>query len=469
MGAGPDDQSLIRDVRAASAALAELVPHAVSFGPNIGDEIRKTCDLVDPALQKEETVLAVVGDAASRRALLRAVLGESIVRAPSGKRERITRVRTADAWDYIAREKSGKTVRFARVMPDRNDEFSAAIEQAEGDLETARAARAVLEGDVQKQREAVRAIEVEILALDDELEAAGRAFADAWRAERAAQTTQGAIERAAPAVPMLFIRSVPWWALWTFLLRWMLRSKYKEPLAAYSQNRSEAAAAKQRATDLGEEARGREAARDAVRAKRTMHDTLLERAQAELASVEVMLSEERAVQAAEVALEARLRDRARHARERQEELFSDLREIDSSARGDDVDQLDVECPADHPNALPRGLVLVFAPTAPEEVDGYLVVKDALKAAPKDDDLQKKLPRVATLAIRSTGAAPHAGLARFAGNKLVAGARLAMRLRACIAEVARARADAEALHQRRLGALEAQRIPHPEVFRKRQVE
>src|SRR6185503_7836751 len=104
MGA-PDDESLIRDVRAASAALAEIVPHAVGFEGNVADAMRETCDLVEPALGKGETV--------------RAVLGESIVRAPAAKRERTTRVRTADAWDYTAREKGGKTVRFARVMPDR--------------------------------------------------------------------------------------------------------------------------------------------------------------------------------------------------------------------------------------------------------------------------------------------------------------------------------------------------------------
>ena len=468
MGA-PDDESLIRDVRAASAALAEIVPHAVGFEGNVADAMRATCDLVEPALGEDETVLAVVGDAAARRALMRGVLGESIVRGPTGKRERTTRVRTADAWDYTAREKGGKTVRFARVMPDRDGEFSAALEAAEREVDAARAARAVLEGDVQKQREAVRAIEVEILALDDEVDAAGNAFAEAWRAERAAKTTHAAIVRAAPNVPVLFARDAPWWALWIFLMRWMLRNKYREPLAAFSQNRAEAAAAEQRATDLGEEARGREEARDAVRAKRTAHDTLLERAQAELAHVEVMLSEERALKAAEERVEALLRDRARHARERKEELFSDLREIDATARGDTVEELDVECPADHPNALPRGLVLVFAATPPDDADGYVVVKDALKPAPKDDELRAKLPRVATLAMRAGPAALHAPLARFAGNKLVVGARLAMRLRACIADAARARADAEARHQRRLGALEAQRIPHPDAFRKKQLE
>ncbi len=455
MGAVPDDSALIRDVRAAAAALAELIPHAVSFGPTVADAIGQACDAVEPALAKPETVLAVLGEPSARRAALRAVLGDEAMRGPAPRRERVTRVRAADAWDYTAREKSGKTVRFARIMPDRDSDFRESVERAERDVEDARRARAVLESDVQKQREAVRAIEVEIVALEDEVDAAGRAFAEAWRAERAAKTTHAAIERAKPDVPAIFVRAAPWWALWLWLVRWMMRSKWKEPLAAHAQNRADASAALERSTDLGEEARGRESARDAVRAKRAAHDTLLERAQAELASVEVLLSEERALAAAEARVEEILKERSRHAAERLDELFSDLREIDGAARGDDVDELDVDVPADHPGAPPRGLVLVFAKEAPPDADGYFAAK------PASEGPCASLPRA--------GAAPErAKVARLAGNKLVVGARLAIRLRACIAEVARARAAAEVLHQQRLGALESQRIPHPDEFRAKQL-
>jgi len=468
MGADPDDSALVRDVRAAGAALAELVPHAVSFGSGMADSIRAACDAVEPSLEKTELVLAAFGDPGARRALLRLVLGENVVRAPAARRERVTRVRAAEAYDYVAREKTGKTVRFARIMPDRDADYRGEIEKAERAVEIAREERAVLESDVQKQREAVRAIEVEILALDEEVTAAGEAFAAAWRAERAAKTTHAAIESAVPSIPKIFVKAPPWWAVWLWLLRWILRAKWKEPLEAYERNRSEATTALARATDLGDEARGREAARDAVRARRTNHDEILARAQGELASVEVILSEESAVKKAEAEVERLLRERAKHAGERKEEFFSDLRDIDGSARGDDVDQLDVDYPADHPGAPPPGVVLLVAGAPGDDADGFFVVRDPSRAPPSDEELRRKLPRAAVLTLRTGGPPPSATLRRFAGSKLVVGARLAMRLRACIADVARAREVAEVEHQRRLGALESQRLPQPDEFRKKQV-
>ncbi len=462
------DEALTRDVRAASAALATLIPHAVSFGPGVAEAIQETCESVAPALEKNEIMLAVVGEPGPRRALMRVVLGEIVIKAPGARRERITRVRAGESYDYVARSKSGKAVRFARVMPDRDPIYKQSIEQAEREVADAHEQRAVLEHDVEKTRQDVRAVEVEIVALDGEVEAAGAAFAEAWRFERAAKTTHAAIERAAPDIPPLFLKAPAWWAVWLWVLRWMLRNKWREPLAAYSQNRADAAAARTRVDDLGEEARGREAARDAVRAKRTAHDTVLERAQSELASVEVMLSEESAVKKAEARVESLLRERARHAGERKEEFFTDLRDMDGSARGDDVDELDIEYPDHHPGAPPRGVVLAFAAAPPEDADGFVIVRDPTKAPPMMEELRAKLPRAAVIAIKPGGADAHKTLARFAGNKLVVGARLAMRLRTCIADVARARTAAEVAHQRRLGALETQRIPHPAEFRAKQI-
>lgn len=328
-------------VREAAAALGMLVPHAVSLGPGIAESIQDACDGIDAGLTKDEIALAVVGDAASRRALARVVLGDAI-RGANARRERVVRVRMGSAFDYTTHAKGGKVVRFARAMPDRDPIYRRSIEQAEESVAEARRKRDALAASVERSRDEVRAVETALATLDAELEAMGQAFAEAWRAHRAAEGRASTIERAEPEIPPLFRRAPPWWAVWLWLARWLVAAKVRETLALHTQNRSEASAAHARASELEVAAQSAEGARDAVKAQRKEHADALERAHAALAAIEVKLAEERRVRDAETRLDTLLRERAKHAGERRDEFFSDLAELDATARGDDVDALDIE-------------------------------------------------------------------------------------------------------------------------------
>jgi gas vesicle protein len=460
----PEAPSLEQSVRDAAAALAALVPRAVILGAEIADGLTETCNDVEPALAKRDLVLGVVGDAPSRRAILRVVLGETIIRGPSAKRARVVRVRSSESFDYVARG-NGVVVRFARSMPDRDVAYARSIELAERAVEEAKSARRELEAEVSRGRNALRTLETSVREADEQVEAAGEMFAEAWRNHRAAVSKHDEIERAVPEVPALFVQTPPFWAFWLWVLRWLLHSRWREPLALRAHNRAAASVATARAKELEAAAERAEAGRDEVRQRSLEAAKRLEEAQGVLAQVEVRLSEERAVGNARVRVEELLQERMRHAGERREEFESDLRDIDAGPRGDDVDELDVELPLKHPGAPPENVVLVFADTPKDDVDGFVLVGSMVAA--ELAALRARLPQATALtAMRPDHV--RATLERARDQKTVIPAKLALRLRVCIANVARARARAEAEHQKRLESLEKQRIPHPDAFRARQM-
>ena len=118
------EDALTGAVRRAGDALAALIPYAVTFGEDVVAAIEAACEDIEPALGKTEVALAVVGDAPARRALLRAVLGDVVGATVRGSRERATRVRASETYDYTARFRDGTVVRFARAMPDRDSLFA---------------------------------------------------------------------------------------------------------------------------------------------------------------------------------------------------------------------------------------------------------------------------------------------------------------------------------------------------------
>jgi hypothetical protein len=456
---------LTTELRDAAGALAALVPHAVSFGPAIVESIEKATAAVEPELAKSEIVLSVVGEPSAKRALLRAILGADAIEGPKAHHERTIRIRARGPYDYVAHRKDGSVMRFARSVPDRDPLYRKSIEQAEEKVRVATVAREALVAQVDRTREEVRTIEASIATMDSEAEIMGEAFADAWRAQKAAEARVVAIDKAEPDVPPIFRESPAWWALWIWIMRLMMQSKWREPLALRAQNRAEARAARERERELETAAKTAETARDELKRRRQAETERLERVHASLAAAEVALAEEHAVEDAEAHVDELLRDQAKYAGERKGEFYADLHDFDASARGDDIGDIDVELPLDEPNAPPQGIVLVIGPSVAPDADGYVVVRemsDKAGAYPSD------LPRVATIALRGKVDVSGA-LAKAAADKTrVVAAKLALRVRTCISDVASARARAEAEHQKRLASLESQRIPHPDEFRAKQL-
>lgn len=462
--------ALTRAVKDAASALEMLTPHAASLGQAVPESIQRACDNVEGELAKKEVVLAVVGEASMRRALLRLAIGGDAIRGPKAKRERTVTLRAGPAFDYSAHKADGTLLRFARSMPDRDPQYKKSIDDAEAGVREAESARGAIATSVEESRASVRKVEEAIAAADVELETMGEHFADAWRAHRAAEGRVAAIDRVEPDLPAIFRGAPRWWAFWVWILRWMVASKWRTELAAHAQNRAESRAAHERATELEAIAKGVESAREQGKAHRDAETARLARAHDALAAMEVTLSEECAVTAAEAAVESLIVDRAKHAGERKDEFFADLADYDASARGDDVVTMDVELPKTAPVPMPEGITLVFGADVPKEADGYVLVRDAMDKTTRDGDLRARLPCALNLVIREALKKDLADiLARLAAGKhRVVAARFAIAMRACIAEVQKARSVAEEQHQRRLGALESQRIPHPAEFRKRQV-
>jgi hypothetical protein len=451
---------LERDVRDAAGALGALVPHAVSFGQSVVDSIQRVCAATEPELAKSEIVLAVVGDGSGKRALLRAILGEAI-EGPKARRDRTIRVRARGPYDYVARRANDDGVmRFARSVPDRDPLYQRQIDQAEESVRAAKSAREALVARVDRAREEVRAIEGAIAAIELEAEVMGQTFAEAWRAHKASEARVAALDKAEPEVPPIFRATPAWWAIWVWVMRWMVQSKWREPLQLRAQNRAEASAAREREKELGAAAKKAEDEREALKARRDAEAARLEGAHAALAAVEVALAEEHALKDAEARLDALLRDRAKYAGERKDEFFADLHDFDATARGDDIGDIDLELPLDHPNAPPPGIVLAIGPNAEQGADGYVALKDGAGRERRHGGL----PRAAVLSSRDDVTKALSTVER---TRIVA-AKLGLELRTCIAEIGSARARAEAEHAQRLGALETQRIPHPDEFRARQV-
>jgi len=441
---------LTQDVRDAAGALGALVPHAVSFGPAVVDSIKAACEAVEPTLAKEEVVIAAVGDPAAKRTLLRNVLGVEAIVGPKARKERTIRIRARGRYDYTAKTKDGHAIRFARNVPDRDPLYRKSIEQAEERVRVAKASRDALVAQVERTRQEVRDVEARIVTTENETEAMGESFASAWRAHKAAEMRLAAIEKVMPDVPEIFRTSPAWWAVWLWMMRWMMQSKWREPVAHYEQNRAEAGAAKVRARELEDAAKGTEQAREDLKRRGEAERASLERAHGALAAVEVALAEEHGVADAEKHVDKLVRDQAKYAGERRGEFFADIHDFDETARGDDIEDIDIELPFDHPNAPPPGVVLVVGPDMPKDADA------CLRAGLRGD--------------RPAGMPCVAALEEIANDKAgLLAAACAFRLRACILQIATARKNAEAAHEKRLAALESQRIPHPDEFRAKQIK
>jgi hypothetical protein len=158
---------------------------------------------------------------------------------------------------------------------------------------------------------------------------------------------------------------------------------------------------------------------------------------------------------------------ARYEQERAEAYVKDLRELtDGDARGADVAALSVAFPTP---CLPSGAVLVDAQQSREEADGCIVIAGDAPASP---DLLSRLARTLSPAkphvVRKPAELPATLEQVEASRPLVAAMRAAAVLRRCIALVAEAGARAEAICEKRIAALEGQRIPQPAEFRARQM-
>ncbi|HEY8088071.1 MAG TPA: hypothetical protein VIF09_09500, partial [Polyangiaceae bacterium] len=184
--------------------------------------------------------------------------------------------------------------------------------------------------------------------------------------------------------------------------------------------------------------------------------------------VEQSLAEARVrVEQAAARIERVRTEGAKYEQERAESYVRELRELtDADARGAGVVELSVAFPTPY---LPTGVALVDATEPPEQADGCVVVAGE---EPPPPELLSRLARALLPAKPHVVRAPSelaAALDRVkAARPIVAGVRAAAAVRRCIARVADESARAGAVCEKRIAALEGQRIPQPADFRVRQM-
>jgi hypothetical protein len=403
--------AFVERIRLAASALSRLVGPASAVGPDLVDAIRATGEEVDRWLGSKETVVALAGDDSAKRSLLNAIIGaRAFDPAARSDPDAVVLLRPARAFDYSARKRDRTVVEFGWRMPPREEAFAKAQQRAESEWEAAEAA----ERELRERLEDAR--------------------------QEAAEKTLANPSKDPPPPELLppLRRVLRWLARLSRLVKSVLARRRGGPaeLPGSGWTPEEAQAARER----------------------------------ELAEIERSFTEAGArLKQATARVEALRTERPKYDQERAEAFVQDVRALtDRSVRGDGVISLTIACPTVH---LPPDMAIVDAGETPYASDGVLVVALG-NGAPKPGDLEQlaETQRPARVHVVHKLADLAAAFDRVrAEQPVVAAARAATAVRACIVRVAEEGARAEATCAKRIAALEGQRIPDPTEFRARQME
>jgi hypothetical protein len=396
--------ALIERVRLATNGLAELIGPAGAVGPDLVEAIRTTREEVERRLAGEEIAVALAGDPAAKRALLNAIVG---ARAFDPKARL--------AASAVVTLRGARTFDYAAQMRDGTSvEFGwrmpareDSFAKAQQRAATEREAAEAAERELREHLEAQREGDDDTVTLpaSDVVFRPPSMIARFWRRVRRALRSALSLFRDAPRLP--------------------------------------AAAAND------------DAARDEVA------DTL--------AALERSLAEARArLQQATARVEALRTERPKYDQERAEAFVQDVRSLtDESARGKGVVSLSVACPTVQ---LPRGVALLDASEPPSTADAIVFVP---AANGNGEGERIPAPAESQRAPRVHVVRKHADLAGAlerirAEQSYFAAVRAAAAVQACIGRVGDEAVKAEANCERRIAALESQRIPDPAEFRATQM-
>jgi hypothetical protein len=434
----------------------ELRRHAELIGmtPDVEASLRAAREAAEGRGDRPLTVALVGENRAWRHAIVDALLGASVLASSAkGQDLRVTFVRAAPI-GYTAHSRDGRhVVEFARRMPGRGDLFERSLAQAEKDRTAA-----VAQHEEQRERShaALERATQAAASVEGTTQEMARAEADAGR--RAAE------HRASPQAPTFLLAKPPWWAVWLWFLRLLVRPWWRDRLQLRASRESDLVDARSRVTGCTAAVAAAVQERNAAEGHH----------RAELALAE----DTSAVDAAHARVERLRAERDKYSAERESGFLEDLR-----AMGDEIAELTIEYPAKH---LPVGVTLLDVPS-PATEEGRRIASsailreaDAFLSAVEDgrpssaagtgfvDELASSMPRLLVVSAKANGSIATglaAALERWlAARPLIFAARAAMRLEHCIGPLTRVRDDAEARHRKRLAALEGQRIPDPAQFR-----
>jgi hypothetical protein len=463
------ERVILDEVRSAAQALEALVPSSSALGPAIVNTIQEAAREADRRLAQTELTLALVGEQPAWRATLLALVGEELLAVDSNTlRTRSTTVRWSPSFDYVARFSDGRTVQFSRSMPDRAPLFEKSLALVRSDKAAAETAREEIQASLESARARAVDAEAEVAKLLQELRKVAQ---DSEQAAIAHQTAAQGLVVAEPSRETKlasFLRAAPpWWAMWLWLARWILWPLYAKRVQAFLADTAASERARARVASAIQKAEEVERARAELEAHHAKEMKRLQDEEAAIVALQDELAKGRDLEQIRARMDRLEEERAKYSLERRAEFLTDLREYDEDPKGDDLVELVVDYPA---KRLPSGVSIVDGnlPT-PCEADGFVLVSDGEVSAATDAaaaHLRKSMPQVLTL--ETKGRRLVGSLDAFDAvcrdRGAIIGARAAMRLRACIAEVTAVCTTAEAAHKGRLQALEKQRLPEPAAFR-----
>ena len=210
--------SLPEEVRQAADALLKLLETAPDVPTHIRTGVRAACAGVSPTLSETRLTVALVGDAGvGRRTLINALLGDRVL--PTGTPRRgstVTIVRSAPNLEFSALSVDGRSVaKLSRKMPDRQDLF----EKSRGQIDRETAATVAVAARLQAARERAGT-----------LEAATGERPDRKRQDPDTARLDGVVEPVAPLPSPRGTASV-WSVLWSWILRVLLQWPWAKRLA----------------------------------------------------------------------------------------------------------------------------------------------------------------------------------------------------------------------------------------------
>jgi hypothetical protein len=485
------EETLRAEVRATAQACVRLLDLTRDLAPELVARIRTTADETGRKDGDARVAVAIVGDVpAARLALLDAALGVLTICVASQRDDRVTVLRRAAERDYEARSRDvRRVVRFSSRSPDRRGIFDKHVANAEGAFTQATAAREETAARLREGEAATAAMEAEAEQARRAVETAGEELERARRGIGAARdelSRAEALARQVPALPPVLSVEPPWWAVWLWVWRMLLGLVFRAQLRLSADRRG---AAERAANSLSARTTEEHALEEVRASCEEEHRASLARLADHRASLQALrqaLEDKQALEEASARVERLRRERDAYAAERNAQFEADLRSlVEANARGDDLAELTIDFPAAH---LPEGLTLIDLPnaareetravaanTAQRDADAFVVVPDGGQSpcaatTALADTLALSMPRLSLLPPTDDGAFDVDFFRRIGAQRsLIAATRAAMRMRGCVAELARARAAAEETHGKRLNALEGQRIPNPAEFRTAQVD
>jgi hypothetical protein len=467
------DTELLAAVRATAEAVAVLAEVIRGVRPQVEARVQRARSVSETAW----LTVALVGESpASRCAVVNALLGSAMLSpVPTGARDlRVTILRRSEEIDYRAHSRDGRRVlSFSRKMPPRRDDLEATLAKTEGERADAIRESNAAKARATAAREQAREAEAELAAAEGELARAGAATGAARdalvEAEEALKSVDAEVE-ATQRPPSYIVARPAWWAVWLWLLRLVLWPFWRDRLLLGEERVAEAARARDEAAAQTKASAAAAAAHVAAKERQRVAADRCQEKITEAAKLELDAAVDEPLERAKAAVEKARAARNAYAKEREAGFEADLR-----AMGEKIAELSVDYPAP---GLPDGVTLVELPSASTDdgrriareaaldADAVLVVEDARRPPGAEatsfyDELGGRLARIPPIAAQGETLVTDAAalFARVhARQPLVLAAGVAAGLRAAVAEVARARDEAEERHAKRLASLEASRIP-----------